>query len=144
MTQSAHEALKAAVLYSDGERYALIKLPTAAITAAAGILAEIGEPFAALLVDKDEVSLVITASDLEDYGKRLPGHQTSGRYYRLITFDGDLSPDLIGFMALIARTLAEAGVWILPLGAYTRDHLLVPENQYEIAVAALEKLKQSL
>ncbi len=144
MTQSAQDALKAAVLYSDNERYALIKLPASAITAAAGIIAEIGEPFAALLIDKDEVSLVMSAGDLEDYGKRLPGHETTGRYYRLITFDGELSPDLIGFMALIAKTLADAGVWILPLGAYTRDHLLVPEENYDTAIAALEQLKKSI
>lgn len=144
MTQTAQEALKKAVLYSDGERYALIKLPAPAITAAAAIIAEIGEPFAALLIDKDEVSLVLSAGDLEDYAKRLPGHETTGRFYRLITFDGELSPDLVGFMALIAKTLADAGIWILPLGAYTRDHLLVPEEKFDAALAALEQLKQSM
>ncbi len=144
MTQTAQDALKTAILYSDGERYALIKLPAAAITVAAAIIAEIGEPFSALLIDKDEVSLVLSADDLEDYAKRLPGHETTGRYYRLITFDGELSPDLIGFMALIAKTLADAGIWILPLGAYTRDHLLVPEEKFDAAIAALEQLKQKL
>ncbi|MFN8527049.1 MAG: ACT domain-containing protein [Anaerolineae bacterium] len=143
MVQTAAEALKITKIVSDGEHYALIKLPPAALIAAAGVIAEIGEPFASVMLDRYEVSLIIPSDAFGEFAKRLPGAEKSPRDYRLITFDGDLSPDLVGFMARIAAALAEAGVWILPLGAYTRDHLLVPADQFDAAMTALDKLKRS-
>jgi hypothetical protein len=144
MTQSARAAFKSVTLYTDSERYTMIQLPVTAVTAAAGVLAEIGEPFCALLVDKDEVTLILTESDLDTFARRLPGHVKSTDSFRLITMDGELDPNLTGFMALIASALAQADVWILPLGAYTRDHVLVKESQFELAMTTLGALQQSL
>ncbi|MDX2162580.1 MAG: ACT domain-containing protein [bacterium] len=144
MTQTAVDALKGARLVSDGSLYALVKLPPNAITAAAGVIAEISEPFAMLMIDAYEVTLVLQVDDFEDYKRRLPGHEISPVFYRLITFDGELSPDLVGFMARIAAVLAEANVWILPLGAYTRDHVLVKAHDHETAMKALEQMLEKL
>lgn len=141
MAQTVSQALKAASFCSDGHPYAFAKLPPAAIMAAAGIVAEIGEPFCALLADKDEVTLMIPAEAWDDFAKRLPGHTLSSQRYRLITIDAALEPDLIGFMAHISRALADAGVSILPFAAYTRDHLFVAEDNFDLAIATLEKLK---
>jgi hypothetical protein len=60
--------------------------------------------------------------------------------YRLITFDVALDLTLVGFMARVSQALAEARVTILPFAAYTRDHLLVPVEQFDRAWARLEKL----
>lgn len=141
MPQTVQQALSAAKLYTDDQLYRLIKLPAQAVTAAAGVLAEIGEPFAALLVDKDEVTLVLTADDLEDFGRRLPGHTASATAYRLITFDVELEPTLVGFMAQVSAALASVGVSILPFAAFSRDHLLVPSEQFSTAWDALKKLQ---
>ncbi len=144
MAQTAASALAAAKLYSDNNRYALIKLPAAAITAAAGILAEISEPFGALIIDKDEVTLVMYADAVDDFARRMPGYEVAAKPYRLITFDLVLEPTLTGFMAFVAKALADAGVSIIPLGAFSRDHILVPADQYDTATAALNKLKSSV
>jgi len=40
--------------------------------------------------------------------------------------------------------LAAADVTILPLAAFSRDHLLVPAAQFDSALQALEALKSSL
>ena len=56
---TAVEAFKQARLYTDEKLYRVIRLPAAAIWAGAGVLAEIAEPFSALVADKDEVSLVL-------------------------------------------------------------------------------------
>jgi hypothetical protein len=142
MSLSAQEVLSQAPLYTEDALYTLIKLPASAIWAGAGVLADLGESFSALIADKDEVTLVISLTAWqEDYHKRLPGAEQVGQY-RLITFDAVLDPSLIGFMALVAKILADAGVSIIPLGAFSRDHILVPADIFEKAWAALEAAKK--
>jgi hypothetical protein len=141
MSQTVQEALATTKLYSDGQDYVLVKLPSAAIMAAAGVVAEISEPFCALLVDKDEVSLIILAEAWEDFAPRLRGHTVAKKQYRLITFDAELELSLVGFMAQVSRVLADAQVPILPLAAFTRDHILVPADYFDVAMTALQRLK---
>jgi hypothetical protein len=141
MPQTVKLALSAASFYSDGQPYAFARLPAAAIMAAAGVVAEIGEPFCTLIIDKDEVTLMIPAEAWDDFAKRLPGSTLSPQRYRLITIDVALEPDLVGFMAHISQALAEAGVSILPFAAYTRDHLFVTEENFNLAITTLEKLR---
>ena len=141
MTQTVEQALAAAKLFSDDQDYLFIQLPAKAIMAAAGIIAQIGEPFCALIVDKDEVSLVIPADALADFKERLPNYQASNKAYKLITFDIQLDMSLVGFMAKVSRALADAGIPIMTFAAYSRDHLLVPAEQLSVAMAALVKLQ---
>lgn len=141
MSQTIEEALRQAKLVVDAREYALLRLPPRAITAAAGVLAEISEPFSALIVDKDEVTLIIPAEAVPDFAARLRDHVAAASSYRLITLDVVLEPTLVGFMARISAALAAAGVSILPLAAYSRDHLLVPSAQADTARQALEKLQ---
>lgn len=144
MNQDVLSALKQTTLYSDGVDYAVIKLPARAITAAAGIVAEIGEPFCTLIADKDEVSLIIPAEAVEDFAGRLKGHSAAPTLYRLITFDLELDFNLFGFMAVISQKLADSEVSILPIAAFSRDHILVPSQQFDIAMQALQKLQSNL
>jgi uncharacterized protein len=138
---TVQEFLENARFYTDQEPYLVLRLPAAAITVAASIIAEISDPFCALIVDKDEVTLIVPHEAPEEFAKRLRGHEISGVRYRLITVDIPLPPDLVGFMARISTALAEAGVPIFPYAAYSRDHLLVPEAHFEKAMAALQRLK---
>jgi uncharacterized protein len=141
MMATTAEILANATFYTDSEPYLVLKLPPAAITVGASIIAEISDPFCALVVDKDEVTLVVPHEALEEFAKRLRGHEVLGERYRLITIDAVLPPDLIGFMAKISAALAEAEVPIFPYASYSRDHLLVPEGAFERAMSALQKLK---
>ncbi len=143
MAQTVDEALKAAQLYTDNQSYRLLKLPARAVTAAAGVLAEIGAPFTALIVDKDEVTLVLYADAVSDFTRRLQGHTASEATYRLITFDVALEPTLTGFMARVSAALAGAGIPIVTFGAFSRDHLLVPADRFDQAWSVLSKLTGS-
>lgn len=143
MAQTVQDALKSATLYSDDQPYIMVQLPPQAITAAAGVIAEIGEPFAAVIADKDEVTLIIPEDALPDFERRLPGHRVAQAHYRLITFDVALEPTLIGFMARVSAALANAGIPIFPYSAFTRDHLLVPAEQFSAAMSALDSLRAS-
>lgn len=133
---TAQQALTRATLYTDGRLYTLVHLPASAITAAAGVLAEWGEPFGALIVDKDEITLVMPDEGWREFAHRLPDHRVAGPY-RLLTFDFPLALDMVGFLALVSQVLAEAGVTVLAMSAFERDHLLLPADQFEQAVAAL-------
>lgn len=143
MAQTVQDALKAARLYSDDQPYLMVQLPAPAITAAAGVIAEIGEPFAALIADKDEVTLIIPADALPDFERRLPGYRVAQTEYHLITFDVALEPTLVGFMARVSTVLAQAGIPIFPFAAFSRDHLLVPAEQFSAAMTALTTLRGS-
>lgn len=142
MPQTIKDALKNATFTTDGDTYRLIKLPQKAITVAAGIIAEIGEPFCVLIADKSEVTLLIPDEAVTDFAHRMIGYE-QGETYKLITVEATLEPDLIGFMAVISKTLADANVGVFPYAAYTTDHIAVPEAQINSALDALEQLKAS-
>lgn len=133
----ALQAFKAATLYTDDKLYRVVRLPGAGLWAGAAIVAEIGEPFCAVIADKDEITLVVLSDAWDDLADRLPDHAVMEHAYRLITFDTLLEPDLVGFMALVSQILADAGVSILPLAAFSRDHILVTAAQFQQAWNAL-------
>jgi hypothetical protein len=144
MNEAVRKALQQTQLYSDGVDYSIIKLPPRAITAAAGVIAEIGEAFCTLIADKDEVSLIIPTEAINDFANRLKDHVANPMPYRLITFDLVLDFALFGFMAAVSSELAKAEVSILPIAAFSRDHILVPSSQFDIAIQALRKLQSTL
>ncbi len=64
--------------------------------------------------------------------------------WRLITFDMVLPFSLIGFFARVSGALADAGVSLLAISAYSRDHVLVQNKDLDKAVKSLEKLGMSV
>jgi hypothetical protein len=60
--------------------------------------------------------------------------------WRMITFDMVLPLSLIGFFAAVSTALAEAGVNLFTVSAYTTDHVFVKNQKLDTAVKALEKL----
>lgn len=144
MAQTLAQAFQDCTLYSDDYLYRFVTLPPNRIIAAAGVIAEANTPFSALLLDKDEVTLMIEEEDFEQYKKRLNGFEVSDVRYRLITFDVVLESNLVGFMAVVSNALAEANISLMPFAAYSRDHILVGEADYNRAVDVLNNLKTSI
>lgn len=138
---NVEETLAKATFYTDNDPYVLVKLPANAVTVAAGIIAEIGESFTVLVVDKDEVSLVIPQEAVNDFGNRLRGQEISKEPYRLITVDVVFPLDVFGVMSRLTGALAAANIPVFPYASYSRDHLLVPAAKFDQAMAALNKLK---
>ena len=143
MNQNAEQILRSAKLYSDGHNYKLLRLPAQAMTLAAGIVAEASLPFSALIVDKDEVSMMLPQDVCEEFEKRLRMAEVSELDYRLVTIDVVLAPDLVGFLALVSASLAKAGIPLLSFAAYSRDHFFVPAPQIDAALEALKSLQVS-
>lgn len=143
MSQTLQDILKSAQYSSDGIIYSLIKLHPRALIIAASIAAEIADPFLTLIVDKYETTLIIPSNLVEEFEERLKGHTLSTTQYRLITLEAELEPTLIGLMATISKALAEQNISILALSAYSRDHFLVPAEQFDSAMTALNALKNA-
>jgi uncharacterized protein len=89
-----------------------------------------------VLIDPFETTLVVRA----DLVGTLPEPATLLGERRVIVLEGQLPGDLVGFMAAVAGALGERGVWLLALGAATRDHLLVADDQLADALDALASL----
>jgi hypothetical protein len=61
---------------------------------------------------------------------------------RMITLRIHSSLEAVGFMARITTRLAGAGIGVNPVSAFFHDHLFVPEDRAEEAVALLRELSR--
>ncbi|RUU06598.1 ACT domain-containing protein [Mesorhizobium sp. USDA-HM6] len=59
---------------------------------------------------------------------------------RMITLDIHSSLEAVGFLAAITARLAAAGMGVNPVSAFYHDHLFVPAEQAEEALAILRQL----
>jgi hypothetical protein len=89
-----------------------------------------------VLVDPFETTLVVR----EQLLRALPEPATVLAARRVIVLEGQLADDLVGFMAALSAAIADRGIWLLALGAATRDHLLVADDQLGEAIEALAAL----
>lgn len=87
-------------------------------------------------MDRHEVTLVLDEIDLSNMRTGLVTSKVEGGY-RLLTFESILEFDVVGFIAEIARILADAQVPIFPISAFSRDHLLVKQDDLATALKAL-------
>lgn len=126
-------------LFTDGLDYVILGVPLLQTTEAAGLVARFKKPFAAMIVDKDETTMILP---LEAWTPLRPLLQISAESpaYRLITFDVPLDLGLVGYIATLLSTVAEQGISIFPISAFSRDHVLVPSEDFERAWDALRAL----
>lgn len=138
LTNEMRRIFAALQLYSDERPYCVVSLPPDQMRAATILFGGLAEAFAALIVDKDEITIVMHEPDWSIGGRGLQRMRVENGY-RLITFDYELDMELVGFMAVVARLLTEARIPVLPLAAYSRDHLLVRERDFERAWQVLSE-----
>ncbi len=124
-------------LYTDEQDYTIVSLPLTVLDRAAPLL-EVLEPFSALIVDKDEVTLVLPTDSWTVLREQFEAQAEEG--YRLITLDLPLELGLVGYIARLTHVVAQAGVSLLVFSAYQRDHLLVPAEDFDRAMQALGAL----
>lgn len=80
----------------------------------------------------DELSLIVAES-------RAPREAKCERGWRLIKVQGPLDFDLIGIIAGLSGTLADAGISIFALSTYETDYVMVKQADFEQALAALRR-----
>jgi hypothetical protein len=113
-----------------------VSLPVAALPEAAALVGR-ATCFAALVLERDEVSLTVEEEAWRAASLRAQARAEAGPY-RAITLDVDIDLGVVGYLAPAAARLAEAGVSIVPQCAYRKDHLLVREGELAEAVRVLE------
>jgi len=132
ITPDLRRLFAAVRLYTDKRPYSVASLPRDQMRPATILFGGLADPFAAMIVDKDEITIVMHEMDWSLAGRSLPGMRVETDY-RLITFDLVLDLDVVGFMAVVSRLLADAGIALLPIGAYSRDHIFVRAKDAERA-----------
>ena len=86
--------------------------------------------------DKQEVTLLLDETDFGTIRHAVRDAKVE-RGFRLLTFTSVLDFTVVGFLAEVTRILAEAGISIVALSAFSRDHLLVKQSELATALKAL-------
>ncbi|MDO8474470.1 MAG: ACT domain-containing protein [bacterium] len=87
--------------------------------------------------DKNEITVVIDQEKLEAHKDDLV---ETDRDWKIITFDMLLPLDMVGWIAKVSDILADEGISILILSAYSTDHVLVKMSDLEKATNKLKSM----
>jgi hypothetical protein len=93
--------------------------------------------------DKWEVTMLIDEIDFKTVRYAIRNAKTQGNF-RLLSFDVELNFETVGFLAQISKILAEANVSIVALSAFSRDHLLIKQEDLPKALRVLGKYVKEL
>ena len=124
------------------ERLAVVGLAPRERLLALRLLPGLAGSFWQLVVEPDMLTLVLADRDWRAISQAFPRARVE-RPYRAISFDLDLPEGLVGFMALFSGVLAAAGVPLLAVCGYAKDHLLVREQYLDTALSAIEQAVMS-
>lgn len=86
--------------------------------------------------DSRETTLLLDNEDYATIRHAVRDAKTDGNF-RMLTFDVALDFGVIGFLAEIARILAAAEISIVALSAFSRDHILIKQENLAKALKVL-------
>ncbi|MBN2390311.1 MAG: ACT domain-containing protein [Anaerolineae bacterium] len=119
-------------LFTDGKAYRILKVDLAQGECIALGAEAWPASFWACIRDKDEMTLVLPQESVAQFPSFVTILDISPPY-RLITFDIPLDWGVIGYLAALTSTLADAGISLFALSAFSRDHIFVAETDFERA-----------
>lgn len=93
--------------------------------------------------DKWEVTLLLDEIDFEAMRVGLRDAKIA-KGFRLLSFDIELDFSVVGFLAFISNKLAEANISIVALSAFSRDHLLIKQEDLGKALKILGEFVEEL
>lgn len=118
-------------------RYVVASLPLAYFSDVLDAVRRAPE-FVSVTRDKSETTLILTQEAWDGIATDFPGARAQSNW-RMIFFDAVLDFSVVGFIAEISRALAKEGISILTVSTYSTDAVLVSENRYDAAVAAVKR-----
>ncbi len=100
---------------------------------------------APFMIFKDgfEITLLLDETDFANLGNSIENAKIE-RGFRLLTFDIELDFEVVGFLAEISRILAEAGISIIALSSFSRDHILIKQENLAKALKTLGEYVEEL
>lgn len=93
--------------------------------------------------DKFEITLLLDETDFASVRNNLENAKVETGF-RLLTFEIVLDFNVFGFLAEIARILAEAEIPIVALSAFSRDHILIKQENLANALKVLGEYVEDL
>jgi hypothetical protein len=89
-----------------------------------------------ILSDKYEVTMMLDETDYQTCRHAIRDAKIEGGF-RLLTFEIVLDFAVVGFLAEVTRILAEAEISIIALSAFSRDHILIKQDNLAKALKVL-------
>lgn len=89
-----------------------------------------------LLRDAMEVTLLLDETDWQTMRHAARDARVEGGF-RLLTLDIELGWEVVGYLARVTTILAEAGIPVGALSAFSRDHLLIKQDDLGKALRVL-------
>jgi uncharacterized protein len=89
-----------------------------------------------LLRDEHEVTLLLDETDWRTMRYAVRDARLEADF-RLLTFDIELDWQVVGFLARVTTILAEAGISCGALSAFSRDHILIKQDDLGKALRVL-------
>lgn len=138
MTKTAAELLRETRIEVDAATYALLSLTPEQweeLLSDPELSPRMTAPFM-IFFDGREVTLLL---DEDDFAK-VRGAVRKAKVeigFRLLTFDVELEMNTVGYLALVAEILAGGNIPVVPLGAFSRDHFLIKQNDLATALKIL-------
>lgn len=135
---NAQQILKNSRVIVGPETYSLVALPYEAwqkLLANPELSPRMSSPFM-IFFDGHEVTMLLDETDFGTIRHSVRDAKIE-RGFRMLTFDIELDFTVIGFMAAVSRVLAEANVSIVALSAFSRDHLLIKQDDLAKTLKAL-------
>jgi uncharacterized protein len=96
-----------------------------------------------ILSDKYEVTLMLDDVDYQTCRYAIRDAKVEGNF-RLLTFDLVMDFTVIGFMSAVSKILADAEISIMALSAFSRDHLLIKQDDLAKALKVLGEYVEEL
>ncbi len=93
--------------------------------------------------DKWEVTLILDDTDFQTCRHVVRDAKVEGGF-RLLSFDLVLDFKVVGFLAEVSRILADANISIFAISAFSRDHLLVKQDDLAKALIVLGEYVEEL
>lgn len=89
-----------------------------------------------LLRDEHEVTLLLDETDWRTMRHAARNARVEGGF-RLVTLDIELGWSVVGYLARVTAILAAAGISVGALSAFSRDHLLIKQDDLGAALRVL-------
>lgn len=124
------------------ERFVLVGLQSRERQLAVRLLPADLSPFTQLIVEPGMVTMFLPETDWRGIRPAFPQARVQ-HPFRLLSFDADLPDTLVGFLATVSTALAAEQIPILAICGFSRDHIVIRENDLDRTVAALTQLVQT-
>lgn len=96
-----------------------------------------------LLSDKYEVTMLLDSTDWQTMRHAARMARVEGGF-RLVTLNLELEWNVIGYYALVTKILAEAEISVGAISAFSRDHLLIKQDDLPTALQVLGEYVEEL